>query len=226
MVKPFTKGDLVYQFKITLRDVNPKIWRRVVVTSDTTVEQFNDILQLSMGWYNCHLWEFNINGQRIGNDLEEEMCSMPNIDDMKKLLAQSTNPMQEKYLKGLIEQATGSSDEEESYGLQTQLYDFHLKEKDKFYFTYDFGDNWEHEIILEKCLDKSAKKQYPSCTSGKRACPPEDCGGPWGYEEMLVAVNDPENHEYDEWLEEDFDSELFTVGLINQILRDEYLSCN
>ena len=53
--------------------------------------------------------------------------------------------------------------------------------KDKFLYEYDFGDSWDHELLVEKVLPYEAGQRYPVCLTGKRACPPEDCGGIWGY---------------------------------------------
>jgi hypothetical protein len=91
----------------------------------------------------------------------------------------------------------------------------------KFGYTYDFGDNWEHVVTVEKTLDADPSVKYPQCTAGKRACPPEDCGGPWGYEELLVAIGDPTHDEHDErleWLGGAFDPEEFDMSEINQQL--------
>ena len=62
------------------------------------------------------------------------------------------------------------------------------KPKQKLRYQYDFGDSWEHEILLEKILDPDESAKYPRCTAGKLACPPEDCGGVWGYESFLEAI--------------------------------------
>ncbi len=97
-----------------------------------------------------------------------------------------------------------------------------LEEKDKFIYTYDFGDTWEHQILVEKILPIDEKTQYPVCLAGKRSGPPEDCGGPWGYMELLDVLNDPNDPEYEdrvEWIGEDFDSELFDVDKINLRLK-------
>jgi hypothetical protein len=88
--------------------------------------------------------------------------------------------------------------------------------------VYDFGDNWEHVILVEKILPIDKKTQYPICLAGKRSGPPEDCGGPWGYMDLLNVLNDPNDPEYDErieWIGEDFDSELFDAEEINVRLR-------
>jgi hypothetical protein len=93
-----------------------------------------------------------------------------------------------------------------------------LEVKDKFLYTYDFGDTWEHTILIEKILPVDEKAKYPTCLGGKRSCPPEDCGGPWGYMGLLDVLQDPDHPEYEDsmaWLGEDFDSELFDAELIN-----------
>ena len=63
-------------------------------------------------------------------------------------------------------------------------------EKFKFFYTYDFGDCWEHEVLVEKVLAAEAETDYPTCIKAKRACPPEDCGGSWGYQAFLEAIQE------------------------------------
>ncbi len=75
------------------------------------------------------------------------------------------------------------------------------QEGQKFVYTYDFGDDWTHSILLEKITDDASEK--PMLLAGKGACPPEDCGGPWGYEslkQVLANPKDPEHKEMKEWL--------------------------
>jgi hypothetical protein len=91
-------------------------------------------------------------------------------------------------------------------------------EKEKFLYTYDLGDGWEHEILVEKILPIEKGTRYPVCLAGKRACPPEDCGGAPGYENLLEALKDPSHPEHEEtfeWLPGDFDSEKFDIKSIN-----------
>jgi len=81
-------------------------------------------------------------------------------------------------------------------------------------YTYDFGDNWEHIIKLEKVLPRDKNINYPVCIGGKRASPPEDCGGVWGYEDFLKIINNPDHEEYEEtieWAGGEFDPEYFDV---------------
>jgi hypothetical protein len=94
-------------------------------------------------------------------------------------------------------------------------------EKARLVYEYDFGDGWEHEILVEKVLPREAGVKYPVCLAGKRACPPEDCGGIWGYAEFLKTIADPNDPEHDtmvEWAGGDFDAEEFDLAEVNQRL--------
>lgn len=96
------------------------------------------------------------------------------------------------------------------------------KEKASLTYEYDFGDSWQHKIVLEKILPHDDSMMIPSCIKGKRACPPEDCGGVWGYENLIAIIQDPKHPEYQdmrEWLEEDFDPERFDLDEINDALE-------
>lgn len=92
----------------------------------------------------------------------------------------------------------------------------------QFVYCYDFGDNWEHDLLVEKILPSQQGVRYPVCIDGARACPPEDVGGIGGYEEFLEAINDP-NHpshtEFWEWLGRKFDPEHFDMEMTNRLLR-------
>lgn len=99
-------------------------------------------------------------------------------------------------------------------------------EKSKCIFEYDFGDGWVHELVVEKILEPEPKVKYPRCTAGKMACPPEDCGGVWGYMNLIEILKDPEHDEHDsfvEWLGlesgEDFDPKEFSLEEVNARLR-------
>jgi hypothetical protein len=115
--------------------------------------------------------------------------------------------------------------EEVGYGgadvAKTRLDKFVQQEGQKFVYEYDFGDSWEHELLLEKILEPEAGASYPRCLKGKRACPPEDCGGFWGYQMLLEVLQDPEHPEHDdllEWVDEEFDPEAFDLAGVNQML--------
>lgn len=94
--------------------------------------------------------------------------------------------------------------------------------KSKFRYEYDFGDDWQHTVVVEKTLPAEEGRAYPLCLTGKRACPPEDCGGPWGYAELLEAISTPEHKEHAElrdWVGEEFDPEAFDLDAVNAELR-------
>lgn len=96
------------------------------------------------------------------------------------------------------------------------------KVKQKVVYEYDFGDGWEHELVLEKILEPDGGVQYPVCTGGKRRCPPEDCGGIGGYRHMLTVIKDPthpEHLEMLEWAPEGFDAEEFEPDEVNAAFR-------
>jgi hypothetical protein len=94
--------------------------------------------------------------------------------------------------------------------------------KDRMAYEYDFGDSWEHELVLEKIVPRAPRVRYPVVTGGKRACPPEDVGGVWGYGHFLEAVSDsqhPDHEDMVEWSGEGFDPEAFDVGAANRAFR-------
>ncbi|MBK6998428.1 MAG: plasmid pRiA4b ORF-3 family protein [Rhodoferax sp.] len=93
-----------------------------------------------------------------------------------------------------------------------------VNEKYSIRYEYDFGDDWRHKIVLEKILPVDPGVPLPCCTAGKRACPPEDCGGIWGYADFLVAIQDPKHPEHQdmlEWVGVDFDPESFDRDTVN-----------
>ena len=97
------------------------------------------------------------------------------------------------------------------------------KPKQKVIYEYDFGDGWEHEILLEKVLPPDRGIQYPRCLGGARACPPEDCGGVDGYADLLAAIRDPDHEEHDEYIRVDrrrIHPELFELDEIDSGLRN------
>jgi hypothetical protein len=94
-------------------------------------------------------------------------------------------------------------------------------EGDTVIYEYDFGDGWEHETKIEKVLPAEKNRRYPACLAGKRACPPEDCGGPPGYERLLEVLRDPKHEEHEEmreWIGGDFDPEAFDLDAVNEVL--------
>ncbi|MEO0373899.1 MAG: plasmid pRiA4b ORF-3 family protein [Cyanobacteria bacterium P01_A01_bin.17] len=182
-VRKSSKKLPVYQLKITLQGLEPLIWRKIQVTSGTTLAQLHSIIQAVMGWDGAHLHVFEVAGTSYGQ------TELDGLDDLES---------DQVELRQVISGSTL-----------------------KFTYTYDFGDNWQHEILVEKVLSYNAEAPYPLCVEGQRACPPEDCGGTWGYTELLEVLKDPKNPEYEDRLEwaGPIDPEAFDLETVNKELN-------
>lgn len=177
----------LYQLKITLRDIKPPIWRRVLVSGGCTLAQLHTVIQAAMGWSDYHLHEFRVGREvRIGT-ADPEWDAPGEVRDERKVFLSSLAP----------------------------------EAKDKFTYAYDFGDGWEHTVLVEKLLPADPAAAVPVCLAGKGACPPEDCGGPWGYSEMLAILADPQDPEHAErleWLGGAWDAAAFDLEATNRRL--------
>lgn len=187
----------VLQLEISLIDSSPKIWRRILVKKNTSFYKLHHIMQIAMGWQNYHLYEFNVDGYRIGEpDLEFD-----DFQENDKIIASS-----ELTLEQVID--------------RTKL---------KFDYEYDFGDGWQHQILIEKFLPIDKNFNYPTCTEGNLNCPPEDCGGIFGFYNLLEILADKEHSEREEmleWVGKNYDSESIDLIGINSILHllDKYIN--
>lgn len=97
----------------------------------------------------------------------------------------------------------------------------------KFHYEYDFGDSWLHLIEVERIGEPEPDVFYPRCIKGKRACPPEDCGGIWGYEELIATLQNPKHPDHKamkQWVGGDLDPERFDLDEINGALAS--LECS
>jgi hypothetical protein len=94
--------------------------------------------------------------------------------------------------------------------------------KKKFIYEYDFGDGWEHEIVVEKVLPADAGFKHVTCLAGKNACPPDDCGGIPGYYNMLEIIANPKHPDHEhmkEWLGAEWDPARFDLDEANAALK-------
>ncbi|MFN0149587.1 MAG: plasmid pRiA4b ORF-3 family protein [bacterium] len=94
--------------------------------------------------------------------------------------------------------------------------------RDRFVYEYDFGDGWQHEIVVEEILPPDPTVRFTECVGGARACPPEDCGGVPGYPRLVEVMRNPahpERGEMLEWIGGAFDPEAFDLNGINRALR-------
>ncbi|MDP3000126.1 MAG: plasmid pRiA4b ORF-3 family protein [Bryobacterales bacterium] len=95
------------------------------------------------------------------------------------------------------------------------------KKTKRFVYTYDFGDDWRHEVVVEKVEPAGPGEDRAVCLGGKRHGPPDDCGGPWGYVEFLEAIRDPRHEQHEEmvdWIGGEFNSEAFDLAAVNKRL--------
>jgi hypothetical protein len=93
---------------------------------------------------------------------------------------------------------------------------------ERFRYTYDYGDWWEHLVTVEAVWPADPDERYPVCLEGERACPPEDVGGVYGYRRLVRAMRDPQDPEHDEmlaWLGRGLDTEIFVPELVTTLLR-------
>jgi hypothetical protein len=180
------KADTVFQIKITLRGIDPPIWRRIQ-TMDCTLGELHEIIQVTMGWEFEHLYRFNIGGVEYA-DLE--MASFDDVADALDTRLGEVLPAGNR--------------------------------RPRFRYEYDFGDQWIHQLIVEERLPPEAGVKYPVCLGGQRACPPEECGGPWGYPEFVETICNPTHRRHEEmleWVGGEFDPERFDRGAVNRELR-------
>ncbi len=177
-------NNSIYQIKVTLEGSNPPIWRGVLLSGDTSLEELHYILQVVMDWQNYHLHQFVVGDKRYG--VNED--SMPDPESERS----------------------------------TTLRQVATRQKSRIFYEYDFGDGWEHDILVEKVLDPEEGLRYPVCIEGEHAAPPEDCGGIPGYYMMLEAIEDPEHPDHEdmlEWVGGDFDPATFDLYEINEKLE-------
>lgn len=100
-------------------------------------------------------------------------------------------------------------------------------ERRRFSLLYDFGDGWDHDVLVEKVLPREADQRLPCCLAGERSGPPEDCGGPFGYRDLLDIIRNPKHEEHNvmlEWVGESFDPEAFDLAELNGLLLDQFKS--
>ena len=170
MIKAKARRKAMYQFNICLKDSEPKIWRRIQVPDDYTFWDLHVAIQDAMGWNNAHLFSFR--EIMSGFKRSNVEIGLPAEHDWNC----KTYPAWEVNIDEVFQVG------------QVILYE------------YDFGDSWEHEILLEGILIREKGKRYPKCIAGEGACPPEDCGGLYGYERLLTVFAE-KGEGYEEALE-------------------------
>jgi hypothetical protein len=183
---PPTKNTL--QLKVTLKYVQPPIWRRLLAPDNITLGDLHGVIQLAMGWTNSHLHAFRIGSVEYGMAEMNEGIGLSTADEDTVLLRQ------------LIK-----------------------RKGQRFSYEYDFGDGWLHEVLVEKI--EPAREPHPRvvCLAGKRACPPEDCGGVPGYAEVLRVLKKVGTEDDSSFRDGvgDYDPEHFDLDEVNRQLQPQ-----
>ncbi len=179
MFTPLPAPGDSFDLRVSLRYIEPTIWRALSVPASMSLAALHEVLQVAFGWRNCHLHDFRVGDIRFAlTSAEEEMFC---VDERAAPLGAVARP--------------GS----------------------KFVYQYDFGDDWQHDITVERVRHDG--EQIIRCTGGERACPPEDSGGPPGYAHLLEVLTDPSYEEYadlKQWVGRGFDPEKFNLAAVNK----------
>lgn len=176
--------NLIYQFRVILERTQPMVWRRILVPGTYSFWDLHVAIQDAMGWQDCHLHLFQLKNPATGELHQIGIPSDDSFDDTEPCLP----------------------------GWEVAIADYFEGPGDRADYEYDFGDGWQHEVLLEEISDGLSAAQYPICVDGERVCPPEDCGGVHGYKELLSILSDPGHEEYPgtrQWVGTSYDPAAF-----------------
>jgi len=169
-VDQFFVSKSIFRFRVELRDIAPPIWREIEVPGNYSFWDLHVAIQDAMGWLDYHLHAF----KPAESDDSEWEIGIPTDDEFP----------------------TGM---ETIAGWQVGVVEHFKQAGDTMFYLYDFGDGWTHDVTLKEIISSDSDKRI-ICTSGERACPPEDCGGPWGYQIMLEALADPGHDQHEDMI--------------------------
>jgi hypothetical protein len=160
----------VLQFKIELMEIEPLIWRRIQVPADYNFWDLHVAIQDSMGWLDYHLHHFGIKGKGKRSEIQIGIPDFEGLEDMPEVFP--------------------------GWEIMVMVYFNDLGVEAEYH--YDYGDSWVHKVKLEGYMYREKNIRYPICTGGERACPPEDCGGVYGYYNVIKVLSNPKNPDYAE----------------------------
>ena len=189
--------QLPFQVTITLQDIEPAVWRRLLLPKSLYFAQLHEIIQAAFSWTDSHLHQFTVGGLIIG---------APELDE-------------DGFQDRRIFEAT------EIFLSDLELY--RLPDP-KILYEYDFGDSWSHWIAFEGPVPAAAGTKYPLLLDGARSGPPEDCGGPNGYQNLLEILGDPDHEEYRDsrrWVGRAFSPEAFDKDKIQKAIMTALRRC-
>lgn len=181
-------AEKLYTFKITLANIEPEIYRYVLIPGNRNLAEVSEIILTAMGWTGYHLHLFEIRGKHYGEPIPDDWDP---LEDERKV----------------------------------RLDNLRLRKGSHFVYIYDYGDNWVHDITIVGTQKANPDiEQVPLLLEGQRACPPEDCGGIYGYTDILTLLSIPkhlftqEEKELFAWLPPGFNPEYFDIQTTMQAL--------
>lgn len=175
--RPRSPDQVTLRLRVDLDGIEPPIWRQFEIASHLTLDGLHKVLQSLFGWQDAHLHSF------LSGDSRHDHAA-------------------ERYLTR-FDVAEGDEGVLET---DVRLDELFVDPGDKLFYTYDFGDCWEHTLVLESTVPRSIADPVARCVSGRRSGPPEDSGGIWGYQEMH------------EWAEPNNDPERLDLAAVNEDL--------
>jgi len=190
---PTTSRPKPIALRVELHEVTPLVWRRVLVSNQWTLASLHGYLQWVMGWTDSHAHEFEVGDGIVAPEWW--------IDEV-----------------GLDTDTSKYRDERR---VSVAAVVSQLGSRGEFEYRYDMGDGWRHRIVIESppALATDTDLALPVCLSGENACPPEDVGGPPGYELFLQILGDREHEQHEDmvrWIGGVFDPKGFDLNRINR----------
>lgn len=170
----------IFQFKITLRESDPLIWRRIQVPDTFTFWDLHCAIQDVMAWEDYHYHNFEIKGK---HKHKTRNIGIPVGDELDEMLNVQT-------------------------AWEVKIHNYFVEPGITALYLYDFGDYWQNDILFEGHLLKDETEKYPLCLEGENACPPEDSGGIDGYYRLLEILKDEDHEDHEDiklWIGKDFD---------------------
>jgi hypothetical protein len=166
--RPRRGETLTYRLRVDLTGTKPPVWRRLELSSAVFLDELHEILQTAFGWTDSHLHRFASGGSAFDFKAQLYLCPFD---------------VEEGEDEGVPEQ-------------DVRLDEILAEVGETLHYAYDYGDGWEHVMRLEAVLDRAEDAPVARCTGGRRAGPPEDCGGVPGYQD-LVASGEIDGDDFD-----------------------------
>ena len=199
--KPSLTAVRILRFRVTLRDITPAIWRVLELCANATFWDLHCAIQNSFGWTHSHLHQFSMlraaKTRKIVIGIPDD--EWVGVPGMPKVLAGWTEPVR----------------------------DWLTEPGHAALYEYDFGDSWEHDVVLEAIALADPGAKLPRCVAGENKGPPDDVGGPHGYSLFLEAMSDPRHEEhasYREWIGGKWNPREFEAGKVKFVSAKRWLA--